>query len=87
MRRISDLVLLAFCGAVWYLLGIISAIATPPMQVREKSQSHKPQKFLEKNDCLYNARSPYIQCTVNPAELCDQCIYFVEYEEWDIQQN
>ncbi|MCC5638541.1 DUF6464 family protein [Nostoc sp. CHAB 5844] len=82
MRRISDFVLIVFCSTVWGLLGIISAIATPPMQVREQSQSRKRQHFLVENNCLFNARSPYLQCAVNPSEVCDQCIYFVEYEEW-----
>ncbi|MBE9207836.1 hypothetical protein IQ244_15165 [Nostoc sp. LEGE 06077] len=85
MGRVSDFVLMAFCGTVWYLLGIISAIATPRMQVREQTQSRQSQNYLERNDCLFNARSPYIQCAVNPMEKCDECIYFgeyVEYEEW-----
>ncbi|BAY14523.1 hypothetical protein NIES21_02800 [Anabaenopsis circularis NIES-21] len=83
MGRVSDFVLMAFCTTVWYLLGIVSAIATPQMQVREPNQSRKTKNFLPKNDCLFNARSPYIQCAVNPTEVCDQCIYFVEYEEWE----
>ncbi|OCQ97099.1 hypothetical protein BCD64_16075 [Nostoc sp. MBR 210] len=79
MRRIADFALMVVCGGVWYLLGMISAIATPPMQVREENHSRKPQNLLDQRDCLYNARSPYIQCAVNPSELCDECIYFVEY--------
>lgn len=82
MRCISNFILMAFCGAVWGLLGMLSAIASPQMQVREQTQSRKHQNMFAENNCLFNARSPYLQCAVNPSEVCAQCIYFVEYEEW-----
>lgn len=82
MRGVSDFVLMAFCAVTWGLLGMLSAIASPRMQVREQSQNRKRQNFFAEDDCLFNARSPYIQCAVNPTEVCEKCIYFVEYEEW-----
>ncbi|MBE9006141.1 hypothetical protein IQ259_14035 [Fortiea sp. LEGE XX443] len=78
MRRVFDFILMVFCGTIWILLGMLSAIASPQMQVREQNQSRKHKNFLGKDDCLFNARSPYIQCAVNPSEVCDKCIYFVE---------
>lgn len=82
MRRISDFLLMAFCSAVWGLLGMLSAMSSPQMQVREQNQSRKRQNKFAEDDCLFNARSPYIQCAVNPTEVCDIYVYFVEYEEW-----
>lgn len=77
-----DFILIVFCGSIWALLGIISAIASPAMQIREQNQHHKRQNFLNKKDCLFNVRSPYIQCAVNPTEVCDRCADFVEYQEY-----
>lgn len=82
MQHVCDFVIMTFCGIVWGLLGILSAIASPRMQVREQNQSRQRQNFISKNDYLFDVRSPYIQYGVNPSEVCDQFIYFVEYEVW-----
>jgi len=82
MRRIWEFVLLAFCGTIWFLLGMLSAIATPQIKFREEPQNHKHQNFLDEFDCILNARSPYIQCAVNPSEDCDKYIYLIGYRDW-----
>lgn len=82
MQRVFDFVLLAFCSTIWFLLGMLSAIATPRTTFIEEHQSHKNQNFLDKVECLFNAPSPYLQCAVNPIEDCDKCIYIVGYRDW-----
>jgi Family of unknown function (DUF6464) len=82
MRRVFEFILLAFCGTIWILFGMLSAIASPRLKFRKEHQSRQHQSFFEEVDCLFNARSPYLQCAVNPAEDCNKCIYLVGYREW-----
>ncbi|MBD2436934.1 DUF6464 family protein [Nostoc sp. FACHB-110] len=82
MHRALDFMLLAFCSSIWFLLGMLSAIASPRVISREESPSQKHQNLLEEFDCLFNARSVYLQCAVNPQEDCTRCIYLAEYREW-----
>lgn len=32
--------------------------------------------YLGDQNCLYNARSPYLRCAVNPDGPCEDCSYF-----------
>ncbi|MBP0000407.1 MAG: hypothetical protein J7641_15650 [Cyanobacteria bacterium SID2] len=53
--------------------------AVPPLRVLQPIEP-APLEILGDRTCLYNARSPYLRCAVNPYGPCNGCRFYREQQ-------